>query len=386
MHIIITVNSAWNAVNFRRSLIEAIISDGHTVVVLSPPDVSMSVMRELNKIGCRFLPLEMDIRGLNPFKNFSLIGRMKKIFREEQPDVIFSYTIKNNIFGSLAAAKLRIPFVPNITGLGTAFLSGQLLQKIAINLYRYAFRRHDIIFFQNHDDKNFFLKHKIITNQQGCLLPGSGIDLYHFKPTTYPSEIKEIVFLMIARVIIDKGVIEYIEAAKEIKLKFPDVRFQILGSIDTTNRSAIDAKIVKSWVDDGIIEYLGTTNDVRPYISNSHCVVLPSYREGAPRTLIEGASMARPIIASNVPGCRDVVEDTKTGYLCKARDKNDLVRCVKDFMSLHHEDKVLMGRLGREKMSKSYDDSIIKQAYRNILEFDQISHFKSSLLDKKPNS
>jgi len=218
------------------------------------------------------------------------------------------------------------------------------------------------------------------------LLPGSGIDLYHFKPTTYPSEIKEIVFLMIARVIIDKGVIEYIEAAKEIKLKFPDVRFQILGSIDTTNRSAIDAKIVKSWVDDGIIEYLGTTNDVRPYISNSHCVVLPSYREGAPRTLIEGASMARPIIASNVPGCRDVVEDTKTGYLCKARDKNDLVRCVKDFMSLHHEDKVLMGRLGREKMSKSYDDSIIKQAYRNILEFDQISHFKSSLLDKKPNS
>ena len=373
MHIIITVNAAWNVVNFRRSLIEAFISDGHTVVVLSPPDVSKSVMKDIKLIGCRFLPLEMDREGLNPIKNFALVGRMKKIFRKERPDVIFSYTIKNNIFGSLAAAKLGIPFVPNITGLGTAFLSGRFLQKISIYLYRYAFRRNHIIFFQNHDDKNFFLDHKIISNQQARLLPGSGIDLSHFKPAIYPGDHEETIFLMIARIIRDKGVMEYVEVAKEIKSKYPNVRFQILGSIDTANKSAIDAEIVKSWVKEGIIEYLGTSDDVRPHISSSHCIVLPSYREGAPRTLIEGASMARPIIASDVPGCREVVEDSKTGYLCKARDKKDLMRCVNDFMTLQHEEKALMGRLGREKMVKSFDDSIVKKAYRKILEFDHVS-------------
>ena len=384
MHIIITVNAAWNVVNFRRSLIEAFISDGHTVVVLAPPDVSKSVMKDLKLLGCRFLPLEMDRKGINPIKNFALVGRMKKAFREERPDMIFSYTIKNNIFGSLAAAKLGIPFVPNITGLGTAFLSGRFLQKISICLYRYAFRKNLITFFQNHDDKDFFLNHKIITNQQARLLPGSGIDLEYFKSTTYPSDHEETIFLMIARIIRDKGVLEYVETAREIKSKFPNVRFQILGSIDTANRNAIDAKIVQSWVNEGIIEYLGISDDVRPHISRSHCVVLPSYREGAPRTLIEGASMARPIIASDVPGCREVVENSKTGYLCKARNKNDLMRCVKDFMSLKHEDKVLMGRLGREKMVKNYDDSIIKQAYRKVLEIDNISYFKRPLLKKKP--
>ena len=373
MHIIITVNAAWNVVNFRRSLIEAFISDGHTVAVLAPPDVSVSVMEDLKLLGCRFLPLEMDRESLNPIKNFTLIGRMKKAFREERPDVIFSYTIKNNIFGSLAAAKLGIPFVPNITGLGTAFLSGRFLQKISVCLYRYAFRRNSITFFQNHDDKNFFLNHKIITNQQARLIPGSGIDLNHFKPTAYPSDHKETIFLMITRIIRDKGVLEYVETAREIKSKFPNVRFQILGSIDTANRNAIDAKIVQSWVNEGIIEYLGISDDVRPHISISHCIVLPSYREGAPRTLIEGASMARPVIASDVPGCREVVEDSKTGYLCKARDRKDLMRCVNDFMSLQHEEKALMGRLGREKMVKSFDDSIVKKAYRKILEFDHVS-------------
>jgi glycosyltransferase involved in cell wall biosynthesis len=373
MHIIITVNAAWNVVNFRRSLIEAFISDGHTVAVLAPPDVSVSVMEDLKLLGCRFLPLEMDRESLNPIKNFTLIGRMKKAFREERPDVIFSYTIKNNIFGSLAAAKLGIPFVPNITGLGTAFLSGRFLQKISVCLYRYAFRRNSITFFQNHDDKNFFLNHKIITNQQARLIPGSGIDLNHFKPTAYPSDHKETIFLMITRIIRDKGVLEYVETAREIKSKFPNVRFQILGSIDTANRNAIDAKIVQSWVNEGIIEYLGISDDVRPHISISHCIVLPSYREGAPRTLIEGASMARPVIASDVPGCREVVENSKTGYLCKARDKKDLMRCVNDFMTLQHEEKALMGRLGREKMVKSFDDSIVKKAYRKILEFDHVS-------------
>ena len=383
MHIIITVNAAWNVINFRRSLIEAFISDGHTVAVLAPPDASVSVMEDLKLLGCRFIPLKMDREGLNPIKNFALISRMKKAFHEERPDVVFSYTIKNNIFGSLAAAKLGIPFVPNITGLGTAFLSGRFLQKISVYLYRYAFQRNRIIFFQNHDDKNFFLNHKIITNQQVRLVPGSGIDLNHFKPTNYPSDHEETIFLMIARIIRDKGVIEYVETAREIKSKFPNARFQVLGCIDTANRSAIDAKIVKSWVNEGIIEYLGISDDVRPHISRSHCVVLPSYREGAPRTLIEGASMARPIIASDVPGCREVVENSKTGYLCKARNKNDLIRCVKDFMSLQHEEKALMGRLGREKMVRSYDDTIIKQAYRNILEIDLVSYFKRPLLEKK---
>jgi glycosyltransferase involved in cell wall biosynthesis len=367
MHILITVNAAWNVLNFRHPIVVAMIADGHRVTVLAPHDDSVATLEGL---GCRFLPLEISVKGLNPLQDIKPIGRMRKVFRAEKPDVIFSYTIKNNIFGALAARPLGIPFMPNVTGLGTAFLSGGFLQRVAEVLYRRAFRNLGFIFFQNKDDRDLFLERRLVTPQQAHLLPGSGIDLNHFYVTDYPPESDAPVFLMIARLLSHKGVIEYLAAARKMKAKRPNARFQLLGAIDAANRTAIDVAIVKSWQEEGVIEYLGTTDDVRPNIAAAHCVVLPSYREGSPRTLIEAAAMARPLIATDVPGCREVVDDGVTGYLCKVRDSSDLARCMDTFIALTRTDRVQMGLAGRAKMATSFDQAIVVEAYRNALSYD----------------
>ena len=367
MHILITVNAAWNVLNFRRPIVEAMIADGHSVTVLAPRDDSVATLEGL---GCKVLPLEMSVKGLNPLQDIKLIGRMRKVFRDERPDAIFSYTIKNNIFGALAARPLGIPFIPNVTGLGTAFLSGGFLQRIAQGLYRRALRNLGIIFFQNEDDRDLFLEHRLVTAQQARLLPGSGIDLTHFAATDYPTDTVAPVFLMIARLLRDKGVIEYVAAARKVKSAHPHARFQLLGAVDAANRTAIDAATVTSWEEDGTIEYLGTADDVRPHIAAAHCVVLPSYREGAPRTLIEAAAMARPLIATDVPGCRSVVDDGVTGYLCKVRDGDDLAKVIEAFLALPRAEMARMGLAGRAKMAKNFDQSIVVQAYRDALSYD----------------
>ncbi|MDC1499041.1 glycosyltransferase family 4 protein [Amylibacter sp.] len=364
MHILITVNAAWNVLNFRGGLVAAMITDGHSVTVLAPRDDSVVALESL---GCKVLPLEMSVKGLNPLQDIKLIGRMRKVFCTEQPDAIFSYTIKNNIFGALAARPLGIPFIPNVTGLGTSFLSGGFLKRIAEGLYRRAFRNLGVIFFQNEDDRNLFLERRLVIQQQGRLLPGSGIDLTHFAATDYPPESDAPVFLMIARLLRDKGVLEYVAAARNVKSDHPHARFQILGAVDAANRTAIDAATVKSWQEEGVIEYLGTADDVRPHIAAAHCVVLPSYREGAPRTLIEAAAMARPLIATDVPGCRSVVDDGETGYLCKVRDGNDLAKSMDTFLALPHAEKAKMGLAGRAKMAAHFDQAIVVEAYRNAL-------------------
>jgi glycosyltransferase involved in cell wall biosynthesis len=364
MHILITVNAAWNVLNFRRPIVAAMIADGHRVTVLAPHDDSVAALEGL---GCKVLPLEMSVKGLNPLQDIKLIGRMRKVFRAEKPDAIFSYTIKNNIFGALAARPLGIPFIPNVTGLGTAFLSGGFLLHIAEGLYRRAFRNLDVIFFQNEDDRDLFLERRLVTQQQARLLPGSGIDLTHFAATDYPPESDASVFLMIARLLRDKGVLEYVAAARKVKSEHPHARFQLLGAVDAANRTAIDAATVKSWQEEGVIEYLGTADDVRPHIAAAHCVVLPSYREGAPRTLIEAVAMARPLIATDVPGCRSVVEDGVTGYLCKVRDGDDLARSMDTFLALTRDERAQMGLAGRAKMAAHFDQAIVVEAYRNAL-------------------
>jgi glycosyltransferase involved in cell wall biosynthesis len=364
MHILVTANAAWNILNFRRALVEEMILDGHSVTVLAPRDDSMATLENL---GCKVLPLEMSVKGLNPLKDVKLIRRMRKVFRIERPDVIFSFTIKNNIFGALAARPLGIPFIPNVTGLGTAFLSGDFLELIAGGLYRRAFRNLHVVFFQNQDDRNLFLTRRLITAQQARLLPGSGIDLNHFAATDFAKNKNAPVFLMIARLLRDKGVFEYVAAARKVKSDYPRARFHLLGAVDAANRTAIDAATVTSWEEEGTINYLGMTDDVRPYIAAAHCVVLPSYREGAPRTLIEAAAMARPLIATDVPGCRLVVENGETGYLCKVHDGDDLARCIETFLALPCAEMARMGRAGRAKMVKSFDQAIVVQAYHDAL-------------------
>lgn len=364
MNILLTVNAAWNIWNFRRPVVRALLDDGHRVTVLAPPDDSVG---DLQRLGCRFLPLEMSAKGLNPLEGLKLHRRFRQVFREEAPDVVLSYTIKNNIFAAMAARAVGVPFIPNVTGLGTAFLSGGLLQTVAEGLYRRAFAELPVVFFQNEDDRGLFIDRRLVQRHQARLLPGSGIDLDHFTPAPYPSDETAPVFLMISRLLRDKGVVEFVEAARQVKAKLPEARFQLLGAVAAENRSAIDAVTLQGWVDEGLVEYLGTTDDVRPHIARASCVVLPSYREGAPRTLIEAAAMARPTITTDVPGCRSVIEAEVTGFLCAPKDATSLAESCARFMSLSREARSSMGLAGRRRMEQEYDQGIIVEQYRGAI-------------------
>lgn len=364
MHILMTVNAAWNIWNFRRPVVEALIGDGHRVSVLAPADDSVT---ELERLGVTVHPLHMSVKGLNPLADLKLMQRFKRIFRADRPDAILSYTIKNNIFGAFAAKSLGIPFIPNVTGLGTAFLSGGPLQLIAEGLYRRAFAKLPVIFFQNEDDRDLFLSRSLVRPAQARLLPGSGIDLERFAAAGMPPAAAPPVFLMIARLLRDKGVVEFVDAARKAKAHHPQARFQLLGATGSENRTAIDAATVEAWVAEGTVEYLGTTPDVRPAIAAAACVVLPSYREGAPRTLIEAAAMARPLIATDVPGCRAVVDRDVSGFLCEVRNADSLAAAIQRFLDLSPQAREAMGRAGRAKMEREYDQSVVVAAYRSAI-------------------
>ena len=365
MQILMTVNAAWNIWNFRLPLVEALLADGHRVTVLAPPDDSVA---DLERIGCRFRPLEMSVKGLNPVEDLKLQRRYKRVFQDERPDVVLSYTIKNNIFGARAAWALRMPFLPNVTGLGTAFLSGKLLQTVTEQLYRRSFSTLPTVFFQNEDDRDLFLDRSMVRPDQARLLPGSGIDLVRFAPSAMPPEEDPPVFLMIARLLRDKGVLEFVDAARQIKAWNPKARFQLLGAAGSENRSAIDRATLDAWVSEGVVEYLGTTSDVRPAIAAANCVVLPSYREGAPRTLIEAAAMARPVITTDVPGCRAVVDRDVSGFLCDVRSAKSLAAAIERFLALPPEAQQTLGQAGRTKMEREYDQSIVVGAYREAID------------------
>lgn len=359
MKVILTVNAAWNALNFRRPIIQALLDRGDEVTILAPEDHASADLRQM---GCQVVDLTMDVKGMSPRQDAILVRRFMQHFEALRPDIILSYTVKNNIFGAVAAKRLGIPFVPNISGLGTGFLSGGAVRLIVETLYRFAFRDLPVLFFQNADDQELFCSRKLASPQQSRLLPGSGIDLDHFQPTPFHDH-KGTVFLMISRPLRDKGVMEYAQAARRLKGAQPELRFQLLGPVDAANRSAVGQDELRQWEQDGIIEHLGEHPDVRPFIAKADCVVLPSYREGAPRSLLEASSMARPVIATDVPGCRHVVNHGVTGLLCEARNADSLMEAMLSYASMETEARVNMGGAGRDKMLREYDQSIVIDHY-----------------------
>ena len=284
---------------------------------------------------------------------------MKKIYEELSPNLVIHYTIKPVIYGSLAARDLGIPFVNNITGLGTAFIKTNWLTWLVKRLYRLSQKNADYVLFQNVDDRELFSRDRLIPeNVPQEVIPGTGIDTDHFNVRPYP-ESNPVTFLLIARMLWDKGVREFVEAARQIKSEFSNVNFQLLGFLDVENRTAISRIQVERWDKDGIVEYLGYTDDVREHIAFSSCVVLPSYREGLPRTLLEAAAMGRPIIATDVTGCREIVQDGQNGLLCKPRDAKDLAEKMKDMIILSADERQKMGLKGRIKMEENFDQRII---------------------------
>jgi len=363
MHLIVTANSAWNIINFRKPIIESFLQQGYKVSVIAPSD---HAVKKITDMGCDYYPIQMNRSGMNPINELFFFLALKKFFKEIKPDCILSFTIKNNIFGAFAARSLDIPFIPNISGLGTAFMSNNLIKILVKLLYKFAFKSMNTVFFQNPDDADLFISNKLIKSSQVALVPGSGVDLEYFSYNKLLHDDKT-TFLFIGRLLVDKGINEFINAAKKVKDIYPTAHFQVLGGIDLNNRSSISNEKVESWVSEGAVEYLGLKDDVRPFIMEATCVVLPSYREGAPRALIEAAAMGRPLIASDVPGCRSVVEHGKNGFLCDVKDEDSLASAFIRFINLSKHSKSNFSFASRRKMSDEFAKEIVVKGYNAAL-------------------
>lgn len=331
-------------------------------MVIAPQDRAADArMREL---CVERIPIRIERSGLNPWADLKLLARYRNLLKRLRPAAYLSYTIKPNVYGSWAAASLGIPAIPNVSGLGTAFIRGGPLQQIVMKLYRAGFLHAPVVFFQNDEDRELFVKRGLVRKGQARVVPGSGVDLELFKPA--PPVDGPPVFLFIGRLLRDKGVGEFAEAARLVRRDLPDARFQLLGPIDQANRTAIKETQLEAWAREGIVEYLGITDDVRPYIAAATAVVLPSYREGLPRSLLEAGAMERPLIGADVPGCRAVVEDGANGYLCKVRDPASLASAMKRLAELPREQRLAMGREARLSVQRFSEEFVIK-AYLDVL-------------------
>lgn len=357
--LVLGANSGWNIVNFRGGLIRALKAAGYEPVVVAPSDGSVDP--GLEALGVERVAVRIERSGMNPFADLGLLSSYVRILKQLRPVAFLGFTIKPNIYGCLAARLAGVPAIANVSGLGTAFIRQRLLSRLVASLYRLAFRRAAVVFFQNRDDRALFLQLGIVREAQARLLPGSGIDLERFKPAPLPAG--PTTFLLIARLLGDKGVREYVAAARQLRAELPEARFQLLGPLDHGNRTAISKAELDGWVAEGVVDYLGMTDDPRPFIAAASAVVLPSYREGLPRTLLEAAAMGRPLIATDVPGCRDLVEDGVNGVSCAVRDAQSLATAMKRLALLSPEALAAMGAAGRRLVENRFSESLVIDAY-----------------------
>ncbi|HEY0412869.1 MAG TPA: glycosyltransferase family 4 protein [Allosphingosinicella sp.] len=359
--VIVSINASWNIVNFRMGLIRALGEAGYRVVAVAPRDAHTAV---LERLGVEYREIAMDKKGVSPLRDLLLLWRYWRLFREIGPDVFLGWTVKPNIYGSLAARWVGAKAINNVSGLGTAFLHGGLLTRIVTALYRFALRRSSTVFFQNEEDLDLFVAKRIVRAARARLLPGSGVDLERFKPAEGDgSRTAGFTLLLVARLLWDKGIKEYVEAARLVRRESAGARFQILGFLDVENRTAVGRAEVEAWVKEGVVDYLGEADDVRPYLVAADCVVLPSYREGLPRTLLEAAAMAKPLIATDVPGCRHVVADGVNGLLCRPRDARSLADAMLRMLRADPEQRRAWGQAGRARIEAEFDERRVAERY-----------------------
>lgn len=340
--------------NFRKEIIERLIDEGCKVYVVLPYGEKVELLKEM---GCEFIELPLDRRGMNPIKDLKLIKGYYNIISEIKPDAVLSYTVKPNLYGGMVSRIKNIPFFPNITGLGSAVENESKIQKLIIKLYKFAFKKASCVFFQNEENKDFFLK-KIFVPDNYRVIPGSGVNIEDFTPLQYPEDdVTE--FLYISRIMKEKGIDQYLDAAKTIKEKYPKTNFHILGFCEENYEARLTEMQSK-----GIIQYHGVQSDVKKFIKMSHCTIHPTYYpEGISNVLLESAASARPIIASNRSGCREVVNDGVSGFLIQEQNTQDLVNKIEDFLKLSNEVRKQMGLAGRAKVKREFDREIVVDAY-----------------------
>lgn len=363
--ITLVVNVAWSMFNFRHGLLKQLLAEGYMVTVITSRD---EFSDKLCAMGCTVIDLPIAGKGTNPLQDLHLLYSLYRIYLSTKPNFIIHYSIKPNIYGSMAAKFAGIPSLAVTTGLGYTFVNDNWISKVARGLYKIAFRYPKSVWFLNEDDRQVFLQKGLVRVDKAVLLYSEGVNTTYFSPRPKFQHDGNVRFLMIARMLWDKGVGEFVEAARIIRKKHPHAIFQLLGACGLSNPSVIERHQVSKWEDEGVIEYLGTTNDVRNHISLADCVVLPSfYREGIPRSLMEAAAMAKPLITTNNVGCRDVVIPNETGLLCPVKDAHALAICCEKILGLSSSEREAMGIRGREFMIRQFDENRVIEQYLHTL-------------------
>lgn len=357
--VLILVNHEVVIYNFRLEIVERLIEEGHEVYISSPAGKKID---ELVSLGCKHVDLSINRHGTNFVEELKLLSYYRKMLKQIKPDVVLSFTIKPNIYGGIACRFLNIPFIANITGLGTAVEKKSIMQNISIGLYKIAFKKVKRVFFQNRENMQFFINHNIAVGKHK-LLPGSGVNLDRFSILDYPND-KTTEFVFISRIMKEKGIEQYLEAAKFIKNKYPNTIFHVCGFCEETYEDTLN-----SLHDKGIIYYHGMVRDVRKVLKRTHCTIHPTYYpEGLSNVLLESSASARPIFTTDRSGCREVIEDKINGYIVKQKNSKDLIEKIERFLSLDYDEKKIMGLNGRKKVENEFDREIVVKAYLKEIE------------------
>ncbi|MDD3462296.1 MAG: glycosyltransferase family 4 protein [Sulfurospirillaceae bacterium] len=359
LKILFTSNVTWAMMKFRHGVLQYLLKQGHQLYIVAPYDEFVVPLQDM---GCHCIDIQLSRKGVNPIKDLKLTYRLYKIYRDIKPDIIFNYSIKPIIYGSFAAKLAHIKSVAVNIGLGYTFIHTNLISKISHFLYKLALHLPKEVWFINEDDRDEFVNRLLVDSNKTFVLPSEGVDINYFSPRQ--SHNSHIVFLLIARILWDKGIGEYYQAAKILKEKYPSVEFQLLGSIDDGNPKGIEAKVIEQWHNEGAINYLGYAKDVRDFISNATCIVLPSYREGKGMTLIEAGAMGKPLIATNVPGCKDIVKEGYNGFLCEVKNSISLADRMEKMINL---DQTTLRKLGENAhlfMKEHFDERKVIAIYK----------------------
>ncbi|WP_433773050.1 glycosyltransferase family 4 protein [Bacillus wiedmannii] len=345
--------------NFRKELIQELLRKGYEVHISLPKDEKVDKMVEW---GCKFVETNVDRRGTNPVTDFKLVAHYIKILKEIKPDVVLTYTIKPNLYGGLACRLLNIPCINNITGLGSGFSKSSLLKTFLSTLYKVSLKKSYCVFFQNTEDMRMLVDRNIIKGQYE-LIPGSGVNLEEYKFKDFPKE-DMLKFIFIGRIMKDKGIDQYLEAAKIIKMKYPNTQFNVIGFVEKTQPHYND--MINQLQNEGFITYLGYQSDVKPFVKEAHCLIQASHGgEGLSNVLLEAAATGRALIASNIPGCRETISENENGYTFEAKNTSSLVEQIEKFICLTEVERKQMGINSREKIEKEFDRNIVVKAYMN---------------------
>lgn len=363
MRILIMANYANGLFLFRKELLKSFLDAGCEVVISVPPDENCYKLRDY---CTKLIETPLERHGSNPVKDYGLFKNYKRIIKEEKPDVALCYTIKPNIYGALACRLLKIPYICNITGLGVAIENGGLMSKVLLQLYRISTGKANRVFFQNERNRQFMQSHGIACKNSG-LLPGSGVNLTEHPFREYPGEADGIHFLAVIRMMKDKGIEEFLEAAKTITSEYDNVYFDLVGEYEEDERAKYEPMIT-TLEKEGRLKYYGHLDTVEPVMTKCHVVVHPSYHEGLSNVLLEAAACGRPILCSNIHGCIEAIEPDKTGYTFEPKSAESLIASIRKMLTHTEAERCEMGRLARTYIEQNFDRQLVIHAYKLELE------------------